>query len=67
MPVTSDFFDLVFAYATLEHVPDICRAFRECWERVICPRYVADEMSETFVACSGGYGCVEHERYGRFM
>jgi hypothetical protein len=38
-----------------------------CWERVSCPPYVAHEMSETFVACSGGCGCVEHECYGRCM
>lgn len=29
IPLESDCFDLVFAYATLEHVPDIRRAFRE--------------------------------------
>jgi hypothetical protein len=38
-----------------------------CWGRVSCPPYVAHEMSETFVACSGGRGCVEHECYGRCM
>jgi hypothetical protein len=38
-----------------------------CREREICPPYVAHEMSGTFVACSGGCGCVEHECYGRFM
>jgi ubiquinone/menaquinone biosynthesis C-methylase UbiE len=36
MPLDSNSFSLVFAYATLEHVPDIRRAFREM-ARVAAP------------------------------
>ena len=38
-----------------------------CRERVSCPHFVARELSETFVACSGGCGCVGHACYGRRM
>ena len=36
----------------------------ECWERVICPSFVARQMSGLFAACSWGGTCDVNWRYG---
>jgi hypothetical protein len=55
-------------WRSLKHEDTYIKAYASvCWERVICPPFVARELSATFAACSGGCGCVGHECYGRRM
>jgi SAM-dependent methyltransferase len=62
MPVAGGSFDLVFAYATLEHVPDIRRAFREL-ARVAAPGgFIYSAAAPLWCARSGPHwgGAFDH-------
>ena len=52
---------------TLHYSRDVTKGEdRSCWERVICPGFVARQMSGLFGACSWGGTCDDEWRYGVF-
>ena len=51
-----------------KRVPEVAASLPKqmCWERVICPGFVARQMSGLFGACSWGGTCDDKWRYGVF-